>query len=243
MPIAISRRLQTVAQYVPDGFRLADIGTDHAYLPIYLVRSGRIPSAVAGEVHQGPYQAARGQVEKYGLSSRIDVRLGDGLAVLKKGEADAVTIAGMGGALMVRILEDGRTQLENVRCLVLQPNVGEYLVRQWLMEHGWELTAESIIEEDGQIYEILAATPGDGYRPYRKKPYPQEWLLEIGPFLLEESSPILLEKWNQELHKLNRIRDQISRSTDPEALRKKTEVEEKIRMIKEVFTCLPEDKR
>ena len=108
--IKLSRRLQTIADQVTQGARVADIGSDHALLPVYLIQSGRCPSAIAGELNTGPFQAARKQTAEAGLKTVIEVRQGDGLSVLEPGEADTVTIAGMGGSLMADILEAGGTQ-------------------------------------------------------------------------------------------------------------------------------------
>ena len=102
----LSRRLQAVEQFVTEGNRLADIGTDHGYVPIDLLLKGRLPSAIAMDVNEGPLRQARAHVSFYQLEDRIQLRLSDGLAALQKGEADTVLIAGMGGALTVRILEE-----------------------------------------------------------------------------------------------------------------------------------------
>lgn len=155
--VTLSIRLTAIADRVPAGSRLADIGSDHALLPVYLAERGKIAAGIAGEVNGGPYEAACCQVRESGLESLISVRKGDGLAVLAPGEADVVTVAGMGGALIVSILEAGEDQLAGVQRLVLQPNVGEDQVRRYLLANGWWLADEVILEEDGKIYEILVA--------------------------------------------------------------------------------------
>jgi len=155
--VTLSIRLAAIAARVPASSRLADIGSDHALLPVYLAEQGKLAAGIAGEVNPGPYEAARRQVRESGVEDRIEVRKGDGLAVLAPGEVDVITIAGMGGGLIVSILEAGADRLAGVRLLVLQPNVGEDQVRRYLLANDWLLAAEEILEEDGKIYEILTA--------------------------------------------------------------------------------------
>ena len=133
----ISKRLETVAGMVTSGRTVADIGTDHAYIPIYLIQENRAECAVAMDVNRGPLQRAKEHILQYGLEDRIDTRLSDGLAALSAGEADSVIIAGMGGPLTVRILEEGADRLENCAELILQPQSEIGLVRSYLQEKGW----------------------------------------------------------------------------------------------------------
>ena len=116
----------------------------------------------------GPYNSAREQVKSEGLSDFIDVRKGDGLAVLEVGEVDCIVIAGMGGALITNILENGKEKLTKVERLILQPNIGTNNIRKWLIDNDWELVEEQLIEEDGKIYEILVADRGIPLRPYQE---------------------------------------------------------------------------
>ncbi|AGT32818.1 SAM-dependent methyltransferase [Geobacillus genomosp. 3] len=228
----LSKRLETVASFIPKGAVLADIGSDHAYLPCYACLRGYASKAIAGEVADGPLRSARQQVEKSGLSHLISVRKGDGLAVIDHGEVDCITIAGMGGALIARILDEGEEKLTGVKRLILQPNIGAELVRRWLLDHGWELTAERILKEDGQIYEVLVAERGDARRPYRHL----EAELLLGPFLRQENSEVFREKWQRELRHWKRIIADLAEKGESEAAReKKRELEKKVQLVEEAL--------
>lgn len=161
MPVPeLTPRLAAVAAHVLAGAPMADVGTDHAVLPVYLVASGRVPRAVASDRLPGPLAAARRTVLAAGVADRVDLRLGEGLAVLAPGEVACVTLAGMGGALMARILGARPQVLAKLELLVLQPNTGEDTLRRWLAGHGWRLAAEELVADGGRGYVVLVAAPG-----------------------------------------------------------------------------------
>lgn len=255
--VKLSRRLQLIADYVTTGSRIADIGSDHAMLPVYLLQIGKCPSAIAGELNKGPFEAARKQAADAGLSQRLTVRQGDGLNVLEPGEADTITIAGMGGSLMSDILEAGflNGKLQGVKELVLQPNVGEAIVREWLLQHGWYLEEECIIEEDGKIYEIMHAVKSDQADSLNEKLYNADFLnlklnkavllavlKQMGPHLLRAPKPVLIKKWRHELDKLARICEQLSGSELPESAMKLVQFKAEMNVLEEVLKCLQTDK-
>ncbi len=161
----LSVRMQRLASLVTEGNRLADVGCDHAYLPIALIQEGKIPSAVAMDVNQGPLLRAKEHVHACGLDTYIALRRSDGLAELRPGEADTVLIAGMGGMLMRRILSGGSHCLGLVRELVLQPQSEIHLVRRWLAQNGFCITDEEIVLDAGKYYPMFRAVPGDGGTP------------------------------------------------------------------------------
>ncbi|HEL2057454.1 TPA: tRNA (adenine-N(1))-methyltransferase [Streptococcus suis] len=224
METKLSRRLEAVASYVPQGARLADVGSDHAYLPLFLVEQGRIDFAVAGEVVQGPYQSALQNVEQAGQSDKIAVRLANGLAAVElDDQVSTVTIAGMGGRLIAEILEAGKDKLGSVERLVLQPNNREDDVRHWLVENDFQLIAEEILEENDKIYEILVAEKGNVDLTANQ--------LRFGPYLLEEQSATFQKKWLRELDKLTYALEQVplERQADRSA------IFQKIQQIQEVL--------
>jgi tRNA (adenine22-N1)-methyltransferase len=230
----LSVRLETVAKYVPLDSRLADIGSDHAYLPSYLAKNGRISFGIAGEVAKGPFQSAEKNVMAEGLSEVISVRMGDGLEVIQPGDADCITIAGMGGSLIATILENGKEKLASVKRLVLQPNINAIAIRQWLVENDWELIAEEIVEEDNKIYEILVAEKGDPLKPYHNVHF--ETGLLVGPFLLQRKEKTFKKKWIFEKKNWKRIYEQLeSAASSVETEEKKREVAQKINLVEEVL--------
>jgi len=256
--LKLSKRLSALADWVPHGARFADIGTDHALLPVYLAKMGRISSAVAGDINEGPVGAARRQVAEAGLQGIISVRLGDGMAVLSPGEADTVAIAGMGGSLMVRILDQAGERLNGVETLVLSPHVAEDAVRKWLAEHGFVLKDELLLEEDGVIYTLMKAGLAETReqadaslaRLYDAKllaPALERISLALlygmGPILLRNPGEAFFRKWEQEIAKRERVILQLKHATAPEAAEKAREWEEDVKEIREVLACLRAGKR
>jgi len=155
MQIKLGPRLQAVASYVPVGAVLGDIGTDHAYLPVYLLQQKIIRKAIGVEKHKGPYESALQNVRSYGLAEWIDIRFGDGLKPLQKAEVDTLTIAGMGGTTILEILAGNPPVLEAVTRLILQPQGAEAQVRLSLLDQGWKIVDECLVEEDKRIYNVL----------------------------------------------------------------------------------------
>ncbi len=226
----LSQRLKAVADFVNKGETVADIGSDHAYLPCYLVKTNKVNRAIAGEVVEGPYQSAVRQVKEDQLTEKIDVRKGNGLTVLSPGEVTTVTIAGMGGPLISDILENGKDRLRGVQKLILQPNISAISIRQWLFNNGWQIKDEKILEEDRKIYEIILAERSENHQSLSQ----QELLL--GPVLLKEKSAVFIDKWNHELIQLKKIQKQMEGAeTSPLLSEKKRQLEQKILLIEEVI--------
>lgn len=220
----ISKRLSIVASFVPQGAVLLDVGSDHAYLPIELVESGKIERAIAGEVVVGPYQSAVKNVETHGLVDKIQVRLANGLAAFEEtDQVSTITIAGMGGRLIATILEEGLDKLSSVNRLILQPNNREDELRVWLQAHGFQIVAESILEEAGKYYEIIVVETGIMNLSASE--------VRFGPFLLQEISPVFVEKWQKEAGKLEHALDQIPEKN----LAERQILIDKIQAIKEVL--------
>jgi tRNA (adenine22-N1)-methyltransferase len=227
----LSKRLQKVVSYIPKEAIVADIGSDHAYLPCYAYTNGLIKSAVAGEVNEGPYLSAKKQVEKLGLSHVISVRKGDGLSVIAPEEVNVITIAGMGGGLIRDILEAGKEQLKGVERLILQPNVAADKIRIWLSENNWTLTNEAILEEDDKTYEVLTAQRGNDKELYQEN---KAAALLLGPYLMKEKSIVFQKKWTHELKKRKKVMLQLdSASNNEEKVERKKAILAEIQLIEE----------
>lgn len=197
--VKLSKRLHQLASHVPAGSRIADIGSDHGLLVSYLVSEGISPMAIAGEINAGPFDSTKRQVEALGLSDQINVRLGDGLSVINE-PIDIVIIAGMGGSLIVEILENGKPKLHTLKRIILQPNVGEEDVRRWLSANQWKIVDEEIIKEKQHFYEIIIAEQAKHHDQRLS-----DIELRVGPINLQKKDKLLAEKWSLELKKQEKV--------------------------------------
>lgn len=161
-PLELSPRLQAVAELVTPGARLADVGTDHAYLPVWLLQRGVIRHALACDLREGPLSRARATAERYGLTEQMEFRLCDGLTGVAAAEADTVVIAGMGGETIAAILSAAPWTREQGTQLLLQPMSTQPYLRQWLTQHGYQITRELLVQEGDTIYTAFAAQGGQG---------------------------------------------------------------------------------
>ncbi|MGN7476599.1 tRNA (adenine(22)-N(1))-methyltransferase [Solibacillus silvestris] len=225
----LSKRLEMVASFVPTGAVVADIGSDHAYLPCYLVHKGIASRAVAGEVVKGPYESAVKQVRTEGLTDKITVRMADGLAAVEEEDGiTAVTIAGMGGPLIVSILEKHPQALKSVTRLILQPNIHAKVIREWAIGQGWAIQDEIILEEDGKVYEILVLQRGEMQLT--------EAQILLGPNLMTAKSPIFINKWSREIANWQRVQRAISEAEQtPENQEKHQQLDHLINIVQEAI--------
>jgi len=225
----LSKRLETVASFVPKGATVADIGSDHAYLPCYLVHKGIVQKAVAGEVVDGPYQSALKKVREEGMENQITVRLADGLAAIESGDGvDTITIAGMGGSLIVSILEKNPEKLESIQRLILQPNIHAKLIRQWALAHQWKIIDEAIVEEDEKIYEILVLERGSMELT--------EAEILMGKELIREKSDVFVKKWTNEVQHMKKVLQSLEKADQtPEILAKREELLHHVALVEEVL--------
>ncbi|KAB0489928.1 tRNA (adenine(22)-N(1))-methyltransferase [Pseudomonas psychrophila] len=221
----LSMRLERVAAHMPAGARLADIGSDHGYLPVALMRRGAIAAAVAGEVAQTPFHAAVRTVRDNGLEQQITVRQANGLAAIEAAdEITAISICGMGGETIRDILESGKARLSGRERLILQPNGGEQPLRQWLMENNYRILCEELLRENGFYYEIIVAE--------RAGPvlYTAEELY-FGPLQMQARSPVFLGKWQRMLLEKQKVLASFARARQAVPEDKVQEIDQQARWI------------
>ncbi|PWB35184.1 tRNA (adenine-N(1))-methyltransferase [Pseudomonas sp. SDI] len=226
-------RLERVAAQVPAGARLADIGSDHGYLPVALLRRGAISAAVAGEVAVTPFRAAQRSVRESGLEEHICVRLANGLEAIEPTDGiTAVSVCGMGGETIRDLLERDKARLSGQERLILQPNGGAPALRQWLMDNGYRILHEEMLRENRFDYEIIVAERGEPLR------YSAEQLY-FGPLLMQSRSPAFLDKWQRELHQQQKTLAQLGRARQAVPEQKIADIGRQVRWISALLMAQP----
>lgn len=206
--MVLKGRLGLLAGMVPECGCLCDIGTDHAYVPVYLVKKGVCERAIASDVRKGPVETARKNVEKNALTDRIEIRLGSGLDPIMENEADCIVIAGMGGLLIKEILKKGISKAKNAEAIILQPMNAIELLRKWLYENGFEIYDEGLSEEGRKIYNVLAA------RYTGRITHDEEIFYHIGRILIEKKDTLLKKYIAIRQRTLSRIIKEIRSNCD-----------------------------
>lgn len=224
----LSKRLKAVASFVTEGNILADIGTDHGYIPIYLVKNGIIPRAFAMDINKGPLERADEHIAEEGLHDSIETRLSNGLDKLYENEADTVLVAGMGGALIIDILQRGRKVLDTVKELVLSPHSEWEEVRRYLGDSGYKITQEDMLIDAEKYYVIIKAI----------KEKPEEYdevQLKYGKILIEEKNEILKEYLLREKDKYLLILENLKTNSSVKAEERMKEIQEELVLVDEAL--------
>lgn len=184
--IKLTPRLEKLAELVPRCEALADIGTDHAYIPAALVSEGIAAKAIASDIVAGPVERARETVARYALSDKIDVRMGAGLETVVENEADVIVVAGMGGILISEILEKSRRVTDGAKMLILQPMTAVRELREYLCGGGYTITGEYLVKEESKLYNIITAHSGGDTEYTVKEMYLGRDTRENSPSLFDE---------------------------------------------------------
>lgn len=196
--IKINDRLKTAIPFVREGKRFADIGTDHAYLPIYLIETGKISGAIAADINQGPLDKAQENIQKYAFQRKIQTVLCDGLAKVSPDSVDDIAIFGMGGELIVKIIDDASWVKDKEKRLILQPMTHPGKLREYLAQNGFEIIGETLSLDRGKIYQTICAQYDGLVRDY------DDFTLSFGKYILKEKSDLLLQLLDNTQKKLER---------------------------------------
>ena len=187
----LSKRLQAIADMVPVGSRVADVGCDHGFLSIYLYEKGICPKVYAMDVREGPLMRAKEHVAEYGYGDYIECRLSDGLKELETGEANVLVCAGMGGRLMAKILGDSLRKVSLMDWLILQPQSDLAFFRRFLKDNRFVFQEENMVKEDGKFYPMMRVMHGVG--AWYGCEFPERIQDAYGPILLADRHPVLEE--------------------------------------------------
>ncbi len=252
---AISRRLSAAADLVTPGNRLADVGTDHGYLPIYLCASGITPYAIAMDLRSGPLSRAEEHVREYNLNNHVELRLSDGLEQLSAGEADTLTVMGMGGMLISNILQKYPDVTRSMKELVLGPQSEFEILRRTLQKNlHFKIDRETMIEEENKFYPLIHAVPDDSAslssagKPGREIEIPSADLdernnaqdfadftervrMKYGPRLLEQKDPVLHRYLVQQHQVFRSIAEKLSQQSSAGAAARYLEIKEELRLL------------
>ncbi|AUS96292.1 hypothetical protein CDQ84_05020 [Clostridium thermosuccinogenes] len=199
-------RLGLIAKKVSSCDIACDIGTDHAYIPIHLVLNGVCKRAVASDVRKGPLKAAKENIERYGLSDKIELRLGYGLETIPEDEADGIIIAGMGGELIKNILAEGITKAKKAAFIILQPMNSHEILREWLYDNGFDIYDEEMVEDGGKIYSVMSVR----WTGNRLKMDPIS--LYIGAKLIEKRDPLLKPYIDKKIMQMDKAINELLKS-------------------------------
>lgn len=225
----LSNRLENIAKFIPRCKCIADIGTDHGLIPIYAVLNEICDKAIASDIKKGPLQAAKKNIEYYGLLDKIELRLGSGLEVLKLGEADVIIIAGMGGHTISNLLEAKEKIAKEAEFLILQPTQHPEVLRRYLVNFGFKILDEELVKDDNKYYHIIKASKGE------EIPYKNEAIYYLGLRLIEKKHYLLKEYIAFNLNKLYNISRKLDYKIQTDRYK---EVNELIKEFEDVMKCL-----
>lgn len=222
----LSERLNTVVSFVKPGSRVADVGTDHGYVPIELAQRGIIRHGLAMDVRKGPLERAKEHIRQYGLEDVIETRLSDGICQMQDGEADTVIVAGMGGELVIHILEEGRRFWDQIDHWILSPQSELDKVRDYLAEQGFAIERETMLKEEGKYYVVMDVVRG-------QMPPLKPWESLYGPLLLKEKHPVLAELLEKEKTLCESILKGLDGQESESAVSRAEELRKQIQWIEE----------
>ena len=224
-------RLLAIAQMVKKNSIVADIGTDHGYVPAYLIQHQIAQKVIAADINRGPLNSAESTINVYGLEKYIETRLGSGLEVLLPGEVDTVIIAGMGGFLIRDLLIARPDIVQTVTTFILQPMVAQDELRRWLINNSFQIIEERLVKEDHRIYEIMVVQKGH-------QEIFDDLYYDIGIKLLENKDPLLQEFLLKHIQKNKVIIEGLKSQSSEDDRIKRLSCIEKLEKLEEVLQWL-----
>ncbi|MGN0355229.1 MAG: tRNA (adenine(22)-N(1))-methyltransferase [Muricoprocola sp.] len=225
----LSKRLQAVEALTYGAKRLADVGTDHGYIPIDLLLKHKIEYAIAMDVNQGPLDRARANMNLYQVQDCMETRLSDGLMALEPYEADTVVIAGMGGPLTLRILTASKETTDSIDTFVLQPQSEIAEVRKRLIMEGFAILNEDMVEEDGKYYPMMRVQKGRTSENMVKNW--EEYEYQYGKYLIESNNPVLSDFLEKEERTCKKIKQQLLQVSGEHIQKRLEEMEKELVLI------------
>ncbi|MDU5493165.1 MAG: class I SAM-dependent methyltransferase [Clostridium perfringens] len=224
----LSKRLKRIAEHVDKCESVADIGTDHGYIPIYLVKEGICKKAIASDINKGPIEKAKVNVAFEGVSNKIKCLLGPGLNPLKVGEVNGVILAGMGGNLTRDILLADMEKVKKYDFIILQPAQNPEVLREFLYKNDYEIIDEDLIKDEGRFYELFKVKYNENSE---KLVFEDELEYEVSPLLREKNHPLFKEFIEEKINRCETILSFIKEDTEA-AKNRKSDLEEKINKLK-----------
>jgi tRNA (adenine22-N1)-methyltransferase len=234
--IKLSDRLQKIADFIEPGESVADIGTDHGFLPIALWEQGKSPHVILSDINSGPLEKARSNINKHFPEKQFDIRIGNGIRTIKPAEVDNIVIAGMGGLLISEILGDDLEKSKSYKKLILQPRNGQNKLRAWLLENGFAIRDEVLVRERKYLCEIILAVPGDrGTETGSGNAVdPDDIALEISPILFIKKDPLLVEFIENKIRIESGVHAAIKAGAVKDKAEKLQKSEERIKLLYEL---------
>ncbi len=224
----ISDRLLTIANFVPKNSIVIDIGTDHGYIPAYLIENNISKKVIATDISKESLNKGKSYIMDLSLENEIDTRVGDGFQVLKPFEADTAIIAGMGGLLITDILENRRDISRTITHFILQPMVASNNLRKYLYNNSFKIIDEKLVKEGENLYEIIYAKQGKDY-------IEKDIYFEIGKKLIENKDPLLEEFINHKIKLSKDILDKIEDKSTLKSIERRQALTKKIEEYQEVL--------
>lgn len=225
---------------VTSGGVLADVGTDHGYIPIALLEKHRITGAIAMDINEGPLARAKEHIADAGLGEYIQTRLSDGVQALKVQEADSILIAGMGGELVIHILKEGDEVCASAAELILQPQSEIRRVREFLREHRYKIVDEDMVCEDGKYYPMMRVIHVDTDESWSKMNEESRTACDIyGPLLLRNGHPVLRRFLVRQHRQLTELLQRLRQQKQTEAIgRRISELQQELSYNESAYTIL-----